>query len=53
MDEPLVTSVLRSIQAMPIAEVLSTKVLHSYGIVAVVEQVLWLKSGSAAVAATP
>jgi ADP-ribose pyrophosphatase len=45
MDEPLVTNVLRSIQAMPIAEVLSTKVLHSYRIFAVVEQVLRLKSG--------
>jgi ADP-ribose pyrophosphatase len=41
----LVTSVLRSLQAMPIAEVLSTNVLHRSRIVAIVEQSLRLPSG--------
>jgi ADP-ribose pyrophosphatase len=45
MDEPLVIGIFRSIQAMPRAEVLSTKVLQSYRIVAIVEQVLRLPSG--------
>src|SRR4029453_675672 len=45
VDEPLVTSVLRSIQAMPRAEVLSAKVLQSYRIFTIVEQALRLPSG--------
>src|SRR4029453_14970627 len=45
VDELLVTSVLRSIQAMPRAEVLSTNVLHRYRIVAIIEQALRLPSG--------
>src|SRR6266545_667217 len=45
MDEPLVIGIFRSIQAMHIAEVLSTKVLQSYRIFAIVEQELRLPSG--------
>jgi ADP-ribose pyrophosphatase len=45
MDEPLVIGIFRSIQAMPIAEVLSTKVLQSYRIFSIVEQELRLTSG--------
>jgi len=45
MDSPLVIGIFRSIQAMPIAEVLSTKVLQRYRIVAIVEQALRLPSG--------
>jgi ADP-ribose pyrophosphatase len=45
MDEPLVIGIFRSIQAMPIAEVLSTKVLQSYRIFSIVEQELRLPSG--------
>jgi ADP-ribose pyrophosphatase len=45
MDEPLVIGIFRSIQAMPRAEVLSTKVLQSYRIFAIVEQALRLPSG--------
>jgi hypothetical protein len=45
MDEPLVIGIFRSIQAMPIAEVLSTNVLHRYRIFAIVEQALRLPSG--------
>jgi ADP-ribose pyrophosphatase len=45
MDVPLASGIFRSIQAMPIAEVLSTKVLRSYRIFAIVEQELRLPSG--------
>jgi len=45
MDSPLVIGIFRSIQAMPIVEVLSTKVLQSYRIFAIAEQALRLPSG--------
>jgi ADP-ribose diphosphatase len=45
MDSPLVIGIFRSIQAMPIVEVLSTKVLQRYRIFAIVEQALRLPSG--------
>jgi ADP-ribose pyrophosphatase len=45
MDEPLVIGIFRSIQAMQIAEVLSTNVLQSYRIFTIVEQELRLPSG--------
>jgi len=45
MDSPLVIGIFRSIQAMQIAEVLSTNVLQSYRIFTIVEQELRLPSG--------
>jgi ADP-ribose pyrophosphatase len=45
MDEPRVIGIFRSIQAMPRAEVLSTKILRRYRIFAIVEQALRLPSG--------
>jgi ADP-ribose pyrophosphatase len=45
MDLQLVIGIFRSIQAMPIIEVLSTKVLQRYRIFAIVEQALRLPSG--------
>jgi ADP-ribose pyrophosphatase len=44
MDSPLVIGIFRSIQAMPIVEVLSTKVLQRYRIFAIAEQALRLPS---------
>jgi ADP-ribose pyrophosphatase len=49
MDEPLAIGIFRSIQAMPRAEVLSTKVLQRYRIFAIVEQELRLPSGQTVV----